>query len=128
MLPLGPCRHDWSVLLSVVKKVSGPELWHWAFSMPLLQPKTVLSISPVTTEGHVNTLCLGYHLRSCWHLRVVLQPGPYRSEWSLLPHSAMVTSRSRLQHRAMPMVLLELEFLLMSISMFPLKVTEKHSV
>lgn len=54
-----------------------------------------------TTEGFANTQGLDCCLRLGGDLRVMLQLEPYKSEWSTLPQSAMVTSVPRLELRVM---------------------------
>lgn len=40
---------------------------------------------PVLPKGHLNDLDPGYHLGPYWFLRAVMLPGPFRSEWPMLP-------------------------------------------
>lgn len=44
---------------------------------------------------------LGCHLRPRGYVRIVMQPGPYRSEWPWVSRSAMMISRSKLQLKVM---------------------------
>lgn len=67
----GPCCSEWPVLPPGAVVTSGPKLQLRTMSKPA--PWVCVGVTPVASEGHVDSQCLVHDLRPCWSLRAILQ-------------------------------------------------------